>query len=284
MNETYVNLAGVIVRILSPFPFVTINGENFLCDPQPYQHTVRFEKVQDIPHLLEGAERRGSTIFSHEFLSPTGQWMRAFLYEDVYYSEVSFPGPQETVCYYISEGILFERAKRGYDMLTYACMENILLENGGLVLHSSHICHDGKGLLFSAPSQTGKSTQAALWEKHVGATVMNGDRSVLRKENGVWHAWGCPMSGTSGINLQGHEPLTAIVMLSQSPVNTVYPLGAAQAFRLLYPQITISNWSGEKAQKAMELLDDLMAQVPVLGYGCNMEPDAVFTLKDALGL
>ena len=92
------------------------------------------------------------------------------------------------------------------------------------------------------------------------------------------------MSGTSGINLQGHEPLTAIVMLSQSPVNTVYPLGAAQAFRLLYPQITISNWSGEKAQKAMELLDDLMAQVPVLGYGCNMEPDAVFTLKDALGL
>ncbi|WP_370839368.1 hypothetical protein [Intestinibacter bartlettii] len=33
-----------------------------------------------------------------------------------------------------------------------------------------------KGILFSAPSGTGKSTQADLWEKYENAEIINGDR------------------------------------------------------------------------------------------------------------
>ena len=46
----------------------------------------------------------------------------------------------------------------------------MLAEHGGVVLHSSYIITQrGEALLFSAPSGTGKSTQAELWRKFAGA-------------------------------------------------------------------------------------------------------------------
>ena len=57
---------------------------------------------------------------------------------------------------------------------------------------ASFIRWQGRGILFSAPSGTGKSTQANLWVQHQGAEVINGDRAALRQVGGRWQAFGLP--------------------------------------------------------------------------------------------
>lgn len=60
-------------------------------------------------------------------------------------------------------------------------LERLLLSRQGLLLHASFIRWQDRGILFSAPSGTGKSTQADLWVRHRGAEVINGDRAALRR-------------------------------------------------------------------------------------------------------
>ncbi|MGN0773653.1 MAG: hypothetical protein ACI4MP_07665 [Candidatus Ventricola sp.] len=143
---------------------------------------------------------------------------------------------------------------------------------------------DGKALIFSAPSGTGKSTQADLWEKYAGGEVINGDRTLLRKKDGVWHAYGCPMCGTSGIHKQGNEPIRAIVMLSQGTENEVRRLSAGEAFQRIYPEITVPRWNRELVLRAMELLDDVLARVPIYALSCTPDARAVEALREAIGL
>ena len=61
------------------------------------------------------------------------------------------------------------------------CGEQLLLRHDALLLHSSAVLHGGKTVLFSGPSGAGKSTQARLWQEHLGAQIINGDRTVIRK-------------------------------------------------------------------------------------------------------
>lgn len=48
-------------------------------------------------------------------------------------------------------------------------LEKEMIRASSLIFHSAYIAKDGEAILFSAPSETGKSTQAALWEQYRGA-------------------------------------------------------------------------------------------------------------------
>lgn len=282
--ETYYEIADIIIQVISPFPFYAYNAENFRCDPSHPDYVFRFEQVDNIPQFMEGAVFVSDLIWAHEYQRKDRSYLRAFLWKDQFYSAVSVLGAEEGTCYYVSAGILAELAEQGFELLMYLCLERIFLRFGALVLHSSHIEMNGKGLVFSAPSQTGKSTQAELWRNCVNARVLNGDRSVLRKLNGQWYVCGCPMCGTSNIHLQGKEPLSNIVMLSQSQENTVRKISGMEAFRLLYPQITVRNWDTREWNQSMDLLSSLLAEVPVWHYACTKEPEAVEVLRNAVHL
>ena len=54
-----------------------------------------------------------------------------------------------------------------------ARVADLLPEHGACLLHASYVLHEGKAILFSAPSVTGKSTQARYWERERGSTVVN---------------------------------------------------------------------------------------------------------------
>ena len=87
---------------------------------------------------------------------------------------------------YRESGIRITMKRSVYRKITAsAVLETIGTERlvgmaGGAILHSSFIEVGGKAVLFTAPSGTGKSTQAGLWRENRGAVVINGDRSVLR--------------------------------------------------------------------------------------------------------
>ena len=160
-------------------------------------------------------------------------------------------------------------------------LPQLLLPYRALVFHASYIGWQGRGILFTAPSGTGKSTQAELWRAHRGAEVINGDKAgVSLRETPMAHSM--PFSGTSGICRNVSLPLRAIVVLSQAKENTVRRLGPSAAVAALCANLFADQGVAEEWQAALGLLLDLAASVPVYALACTPDERAVETLERAL--
>lgn len=168
-------------------------------------------------------------------------------------------------------------------ILEFLNLEKHLLKHEALVLHSSFIEYEGKAILFTAPSGTGKSTQANLWKKYEGTEIINGDRSIVhRTAPGVFQMHGLPFCGSSQIHVNKEMPLGAIVFIEQHPTNIVEPMSPAHAFGKLYGEMSINSWNREAVEKGMQVIENLVASIPMVHLKCNMEQDAVNTLKNYL--
>ena len=168
------------------------------------------------------------------------------------------------------------------------CLEKRMLERDALILHCAYMVRKNasganEAVLFSAPSGTGKSTQAELWRKYRGTLTVNGDRGLLRRDPaGRWLADGWPVCGSSDICHRMAAPIRAIVLLSQEKRNAATRLVPMRAFIGLYSQVTINRWNREENEKAMNLLESLIGSVPVYHLGCDISEDAVRCLENVL--
>ena len=156
-------------------------------------------------------------------------------------------------------------------------LQYLLMHHRGMIFHASYIGYEGNGILFTAPSQTGKSTQARLWQEHLGARILNGDKAGIHLGETPM-ACGVPFSGTSGICENVSLPLKAVVVLSQAPENTVGRMKPIEAIQALCPNLFVDHAIGEEWQIAMRLLMDLVEQVPVYALACTPDARAVEVL------
>lgn len=161
-------------------------------------------------------------------------------------------------------------------------LERKMIARDSLIFHCSYLRHNGEAILFSGPSGIGKSTQAGLWETYQNGEVINGDRALLNKIDGRWTANGWPVSGTSGVCKNISTQIKAIVMLNQSEHNQVQRITGLEAVRQLYAQTTVNYWNVPAVEKSLELLEDLIAQVPVFYLNCDISEEAVNCLTSAL--
>lgn len=162
-------------------------------------------------------------------------------------------------------------------------LEKHVLRENALILHCAYVCWKDRALLFSAPSETGKTTQANLWEKYIHTRTVNGDRSLLsRDSDGNWQAGGWPVCGSSEVCHNETMPVKAIVMLSQAKENHVVQLNPMQAFTEIFPQITLNRWNAQATTHGMDLIEDLIAHVPVYHLSCTISQEAVECLQHAL--
>lgn len=161
-------------------------------------------------------------------------------------------------------------------------LERRMIRKDSMILHCAYMVYKEKAILFSAPSGTGKSTQADLWEKYRGSRTVNGDRALLRKIEGRWNACGWPVCGSSEICHLQDTPVFAVVMLRQGRINHAERLSPMQAFSQLYAQITINRWNREFVERAMRNIEDLIGSVPVWQLTCDISEDAVQCLEKAL--
>ena len=161
-------------------------------------------------------------------------------------------------------------------------LERRLIARDSLILHCAYMVYQGEAILFSAPSETGKTTQANLWEKYRGSRTVNGDRSLLGKIDDRWTAQGWPVCGTSEVCNNEAVPIKAVVMLSQAKENRAERLSPGHAFPLLYSQITVNKWNTEDHIHTMDLIEDFLGSVPVLHLGCTISEEAVACLEDVL--
>lgn len=168
-----------------------------------------------------------------------------------------------------------------FHCLYFVELSSFLIHFQSMLLHSSVICVNGCGIAFTAPSGTGKSTQADLWKKYRRAVIINGDRGIIRRQNG-YKIYGSTFAGSSNIYKNESVPLTAIVVLRQASQNHIQKMGKKEAYLNLLSQMSVSSWNKDTVTQQMQWLEQLIEEVPVYLLESLPNQGAVDTLYGAL--
>lgn len=180
-------------------------------------------------------------------------------------------------CYIYNDGQKFLNEDK--DIFNTLGIEKILNDFGVIYLHASFIKWNDKGVLFTAPCGTGKSTQANLWQKYEEADIINGDKTLIRKKEGVWRAYGSPYAGSSEIYVNDNAPIKSIVVLRQASENKLEKLSKKDAFKWILSETTINFWDDDFTNRAVDLVLNLVEEIPVYMLSCRPDKEAVELLK-----
>lgn len=151
------------------------------------------------------------------------------------------------------------------------------------VLHSAAAAFKGRAVLFSAPSETGKSTHAGLWKRFYNDDVVlfNDDTPVVRERGEKLFACGTPWSGKTEINENREYPLAGIVFLKQSPTNSIRRLSPIEAAVELLNETRKPVFEA-LMDKHVEILNSIISKTPVYELGCTISREAVDLVKNTL--
>lgn len=171
----------------------------------------------------------------------------------------------------------------GEYMITAADFYRELLNFDGMMLHASAVVVDGWAYLFTANSGVGKSTHTTLWLSTFGerAHILNDDKPALRREQGRWYAYGTPWSGKHDISSNERVPVAGIACLSRAEENHIEPFTGTEAIASLFRQVNRPR-QRENRIKLLQLLDQLIREVPIWHLSCNKEPQAALVAYTAM--
>lgn len=157
-------------------------------------------------------------------------------------------------------------------------LENQLLDTQGISFHCCYTMYRDQAILFTAPSGTGKTTQAELWKSRYGSQIVNGDKCLLQKHEDTWEAWGYPLHGSAAECENRNLPIRAIVIVRQSKEDRVEELSHIQKLGYLYSECTVNSWDAVRAGNALDLLTDLIHKCKVIMLHCTMNENAAVVL------
>ncbi len=162
-----------------------------------------------------------------------------------------------------------------YDMIGVAFRYS-LIHFDGLVIHSSTLKWNGKGLMFSAPSETGKSTHVMLWQKYLDdVIVLNDDTPAVRIINNKLYVFGTPWSGSKFIYSNDSAPLAAIVLLEQAQNNVIRTLTSQEVISKLLPRVFLPYFDQNMVSICMNSFEKVMVSVPIYFLQCRPDKDAM---------
>ncbi|MDD4296606.1 MAG: hypothetical protein PHC69_06575 [Ruminiclostridium sp.] len=160
--------------------------------------------------------------------------------------------------------------------------EGKVLYKGGIVLHGAAIEHNGKGIIFTGISGSGKTTQAHLWQKYREALIINGDCPLVKINDGVLKVYGTPWCGTSGEAINRGVSLDAVVLVNQGERDVLKELYGSEAFLALLANVLHSNFDKNSLDLAIENLKGIISKVRVFECTFTISEKAVKILENEI--
>lgn len=144
-----------------------------------------------------------------------------------------------------------------------------------VLFHGSSLSIDGKGVLFTAKSGTGKSTHTCLWREVFGERVVmiNDDKPFLHIGPENNRIYGSPWRGKHRLGSNISAPLRAICIVCRGVENRIQRLTSREALPTLLQQTYMPETPGMLRQ-TLALVDRLSRTVPVYRLYCNMDLEA----------
>jgi len=260
------------------------NLEQFASDLSKPHIVVKImsETFEDINKIPDGAERLISEPahttfryggFTHFFHTPADVVSYAKVNDD--YSEYIFN---------IEPGCFNDRTDPDTrDYIRDVVMQDVrkmltgrLALDRGLCIHSCVLNYDGKGILFSAVTKTGKSTHAHLWQEvFPGTEIINGDNGFCRVLDGCPFVFGAPWCGDSNEYMNKTLPVRAFVFIERAQENSIEKLGALDAFMRLSARCYMPFWDKVLVNKTLDTVEYMTRKVACYLLRCRPDHDAV---------
>lgn len=163
--------------------------------------------------------------------------------------------------------------------IQYGMMLSLASECVGI--HGVTVICEGKTIILSAPSGTGKSTLASLLHKHFGAAIVNGDFALLSIEDGGIIFEPTPFCGTSGICHNVRLKIDRIVFLEQALQNEWHNISIKEALVRIMSNIFLPEWDAAASGAIQNNVMKIIEAVPVSKFSFAPNGDAaeMFTKK-----
>ena len=163
------------------------------------------------------------------------------------------------------------RNEYALDSLLRMLMSWVLLPRFGFLLHAATVIRAGRAYVCAGRSGAGKSTVASLSPQ---GSVLTDEISLLRREDGIWHAYGTPFWGefrAEGKNASA--PASGIFRLTQALENELKPLRAAELLRSLLPNTLFFSPDRDANARLLEILGAAASEIPGYHLGFRKHPD-----------
>ncbi len=174
---------------------------------------------------------------------------------------------------YLNNKNIIEYAIAG--ILGSILFRNSILFHQGFVIHASAVEWNGKGIIFTAPSGTGKSTQAELWRNKMGARILNDDCPCVRTLRGQNYVYGTPWSGSTDEFINDYTSISVIVVLEQSKVNMIRRLDDYEAVSMLMPRCFLPFYDSNIMNMAISNFEKIISSTPIYLLKCKPDLEAV---------
>jgi hypothetical protein len=157
------------------------------------------------------------------------------------------------------------------DSLLRILMSWALLPHFGFLLHAATVIRGGRAYVCTGRSGAGKSTVASL---SAAGSVLTDEISLLRREAGVWHAYGTPFWGefrAEGRNTSA--PVAGIFSLAQASENELKPLPTTEFLRSLLPNTLFFSRDRDANGRLLEILGNAASEISGYHLGFRKNPD-----------
>lgn len=176
----------------------------------------------------------------------------------------------------IAKLTLFESRAIGVSKLLNALLFTHLSVKGTIEIHASLVNKRGRGILFLGPSGIGKTTQAELWMKHLGAEIINGDRVFIKQEDESFLGCGSPWHGSSPYCLNKQVPICAMIVLKQSANNSIRRIVGFEMVSSVMNSVFFPIWYKQGCEAICNTFDTLLKSIPVYELSCRPDEEAVW--------
>lgn len=149
-------------------------------------------------------------------------------------------------------------------------------------VYSMELEYEGRGILVTARSGVGKTTHTRMWRDYENALILNGDRSLCRRKDGKWYAYGMPWCGSSGEYINRCVPVSCIVQLVRGETNRVEEVSPFDASVYLLQRILAPVWEMELRENAIDFCQEIGSSIPILRLSCCPDYESVQVLKRAI--
>lgn len=162
-------------------------------------------------------------------------------------------------------------------------LQHSIINQQGLIFHAAGGRVQNKGMVFTAPSGTGKSTLSHLLLSSSGNKLFSEERIIIRSVGDGWHLWGTPWCGTGSIALNDSSPLSALVFLSQAEQTSIKPLAPSAALHRLLKVVSIPWYSEEWTNKGLAICEELIREIPMYELSFTPDQSAVSAVEELAG-
>ncbi len=158
----------------------------------------------------------------------------------------------------------------------YRALCEKMVDYDAFLFHASVVSVDGKAYAFAAKSGVGKSTHTRLWLEHFGekAMIVNGDKPIIRIENGQFVAYGTPWCGKENLENNIGVPLKALCFLERGTKNRIERADSKEVCRRIFHQVVMPK-DVKRRLHFLSMIENMIKTIPVYILHCNISDEAV---------